>query len=72
MPKLVCMFSGWFDIDVDNVDLTDPLTDKTLTAAKWLEEKGNIDDLILTSFHQASGDSDNELFEELTLTVEND
>lgn len=77
--KLVCYFSGWFEIDVADVKLIDPqmedpATGKTVvkTAAEWLAERGNIDGLILESFNDANAEATDGSFEELTLKIEKD
>jgi len=70
MPNLVCMFSGWFEIDTDSVKLIDTETDECKTAAVWLKERGNIDGLILESFNDAHSDSSDGEFDQLDLSIE--
>jgi hypothetical protein len=72
MKKLVCYFSGWFEICIDEVQLTDPHHPdcKTQTAEQWLQERGNINDLILASFNEANEQATNGSFEELRLEIE--
>ena len=72
MKKLVCYFSGWFEIFIDEVQLKDPHhpDGKTQTAEQWLQERGHIDDLILESFNEANKQATNGSFEELQLEIE--
>lgn len=74
MKKLVVMFSGWLEIDVndvelDNIDGDEPITK---TAAGWLEERGNIDGLILTDFSEVYKNATDGAFEDIDLSVEDD
>ena len=69
MKKLICYFSGWFEIDVKNVDLTNPETEEIKTAYEWLNKRGNIDGLILESFSNAYADSLDGEFEQLDLSI---
>jgi hypothetical protein len=74
MKKLVCEFSGWFEISIDNVKLTNPNADDdaeyTKTAAEWLEEKGDIEGLILESFSEAVTTATEGEFMVLILSIE--
>lgn len=70
MKNLLVQYSGWFSVDIEDVELYDMKTDITKTAAKWLEEKGNLDGLILLSFREAEDKSLDGQFEQLNFTVE--
>lgn len=70
MQNLVVEYSGWFAIDVNDVELYDIKTDVSKTAAKWLEERGNLEGLILLSFREAEDKSLDGQFESMNLTVE--
>lgn len=73
--KLVCFFSGWVEIDVDDVLLTDPDEQglvPTKPASQWLNERGNINGLILDSFENLIDDATDGSFEELTLNIEDE
>lgn len=70
MTKLVCMFSGWMECDVEDVLLTCPQTNVTKTAAVWLKEKGNIDDLILNNLRDMVTMSTDGEFEQIELSIE--
>lgn len=72
MPKLVCYFGGWFENDVEKINLTDPHSMVTKTAAEWLADKGNIDGLILDSFNDANAEASDGEFTELDLKIEED
>lgn len=72
MKNLVCYFGGWFEIPVDQVLLVDPDNlEVKKTAAEWLEERGNVDDLILASFADTLAESQS-TFEELTLEIQDE
>lgn len=72
MKKLRCEFSGWFDVDVEDVRLIgkgEDDDDVIKTAAQWLEEQGNIHGLVLESFRDAEARSLDGEFEQLDLSV---
>ena len=71
MPKLVCVFSGWCEIDVADVTLICLTTDQEKTAAQWIADGRAIDDtLMLESFDKMHADATDGAFEELSLHVE--
>lgn len=74
MKKLVCYFSGWFEIDADDVQLVDLSTEPTVTksAAEFLNEGKDIKKLILADFEGAFRDANDGEFESLELSIEDD
>lgn len=69
--KLVCLFSGWFEIDTKNVELANQ-DGETKTAKDWLKEKGGIENLILCSFGDALKNSDIRAFTDIDLSIEDE
>jgi hypothetical protein len=74
MAKLVCFFSGWFEIDTNDVLLRNLDTDIVQTAQQWIESSKEPLDLtngfILESFNDANAAATDGLFEELTLEIQ--
>jgi len=68
--KLVCLFSGWFECDSDNVSLIDPTTDEVKTMAEWWDDRGNITGLMLNSFDDAKDNASDCEFSDIDLSVE--
>lgn len=70
--KLVVQYSGWFEIDADDVKLTDISGNEAVTkaASEWLAERGNIDGLLLESFTEAHNGATDGEFTELDLEIE--
>lgn len=72
MKKLVCMFSGWFEVDVNDVMLLNPETRKVKSASDVLVEHGSIDGWLLESFDDANRFATDGTFEQLDLSIDND
>jgi hypothetical protein len=74
MKKLVCYYGGWFEVPVGSVILQDISGDEAIlkTAEQFLNERGNIDELILESFVAAFIASTNGELGELDLHIEDD
>ena len=71
--KLVCEFSGWFEIDPSQVRLSDmdgKFQYMTKTAAEWIALKGNIDGLVLENFSKSHAESQGNDFTELNLRLD--
>lgn len=72
MKKLVCYFSGWFEIPVEDVLLHDCETDEVRTAKQFLFARGSIDGLLLESFKNAFDKSTDGEMDQLDISIEED
>jgi len=72
MSKLVCQFSGWCEIDTDDVKLEDCHHHEIKSASQWMaENNGELPDgLMLCSFAQLQIDSTGGEYTELDLSIE--
>jgi len=78
MPRIICYFSGWFEVNPDNtlirrlgednVDFDVP----AVTMAEELKTNPTLTDVILDQFEDASNKAFDGNFEELYLKIEKD
>ena len=70
MDKLVCYFSGWCEASTEDVKMTDPQSGEVKTAKEWINEKADLDNLILDSFADMNAIATDGEYEELRIELE--
>ncbi len=71
MPKLVCHFAGWCEIDTEDVSLIDMKTGETKTAKEWRMQEGfQYPNLFLESFDDTHKNAIDGEFTQLDLEIQ--
>jgi len=76
MPKLICSFAGWCEIDTEDVKLQSIKTGQVKTTKEWMKEVDNLEcldtEFILHSFTDMYNDSTDGEFINIDFDIEDE